>query len=157
MPLTAADVQKRILERTGDFDATTGDPVQGGGGYLEQQMAAVWAEYADKAYVAPRLQELYVERDLLERYLAAIQHKFDFRDSDAAFQRSQRIQTLATRRDNVKARIDGLEAMIAANRAPSTGQLVATAPIGSPFPLGIDANSRRYGGDPYFRGPWNYP
>lgn len=158
MALLAADVQKRILERTGDYDPTTGDPVLGGGGYLEQQVANVWTEYADKAHISPRLQELFVERDLLERYIAALQHKFDFRDSDASFSRSQRIATLTGRRDKAQERINDLLAMVAANRAGAVGQLTTVAPVAAPFgALGLDANSQRYGGSPYYRRPWGYP
>lgn len=151
MPLTTAIVQARILERTGDFDPTTGDalPVGMGGGFLAQQIGGVWAQYADKAYVAPRLQELYVERDLFERYRAAIQDRYDFSDSDAKFALSQRVDTLKVRRDTVQERIDALEAMAAANRAPAVGAITATAPVSPPFQGGIDANDRRYGGDPY--------
>lgn len=157
MALSAAQVQAAILGRTGDIDPTTGDPVVGGGGFLSTIIGAVWAEYADKAYVGPRLQELHVERDLYDRMIALIQHKFDFRDSDADFKRSQRVQRLVDRRDKVIENLNGVLAMVAANRAPAVGLITATAPVGPPFPLGIDANSRRYGGDPYSRRSRNYP
>lgn len=157
MPLDAATIQARILERTGDFDPTTGDPVVGGGGYLEQQVAGVWAMYADKAYVAPRLQELYTERDLFERALALLQDRYDFSDSDAKFTRSQRVQTLKDRRDEIQMRIDQVEAMVAANRTPAVGPILTVAPVGPPFLFGPDANSPRYGGSPYWPRPWNYP
>jgi hypothetical protein len=155
--LTAADVQKRILERTGDFDPTTGDPLQGGGGYLEQQIAGVWAQYADKAYVAPRLLELYVERDLAIRYRTALQHLYHFRDSDADFARDERFDHLETVVDEDRTEIERIETIAAANRSPAVGQLTTTAPMGRPWPFGLDANSPRYGGSPYYRRPWGYP
>lgn len=159
MPVTAAQVQAAILGRTGDIDPTTGDPVVGGGGYLSTIIASLWTEYADKAYIAPRLQELYVERDLFDRMLALIQQNVDFNTpgSEISIRLSQRIATLSGRRDKVIEKLNGLVAMVKANRAPAVGQITATAPVGSPFPIGVDANSRRYGGDPYFRRPWNYP
>jgi hypothetical protein len=157
MAETAATIQAKILVRTGDVDATTGDPVLGGGGYLSTLIAGIWGEYADKAYVAPRLQELYTERDLFDRMITLIQDRFDFSDSDASFKRSQRVQTLVDRRDVVQGKIDALLAMVAANRAPAVGAITATAPMGPPFPLGVNANHPQYGGSPYFRRPWGYP
>jgi hypothetical protein len=157
MPLSAADVQKRILERTGDFDPTTGDPVQGGGGYLEQQIAGVWAQYADKAYVAPRLQELYTERDLLERYIAAIRHRYNMSADGVTENRDQRTERLIGQRDHLSENIEQVEATASANRAPAVGPLLTTAPVSSPFAGSSDANSPRYGGSPYWRRPWGYP
>lgn len=157
MALTAAQVQAAIIGRTGDVDATTGDPVVGGGGYLATVVASVWAEYADKAYVGPRLQELYCERDLLDRMVALIQHKFDFRDSDATFSRSQRVKTLLDRRTAVQNKIEAIETTAAANRAPAVGQMTTAAAVGPPYPFGVDASDPRYGGDPYTRRPWGYP
>lgn len=151
MVQTAASIQARILDRTGDIDPTTGDAVVGGGGYLESKIAGLWSQYADKAYVTPRLQELFVERDCYRLMLALLQDRFTFRDSDATFNRSERVDRLVKLRDGVQEEIDRIVDMASANRAPAVGTLTATAPIGPPFPLGLDANSRRYAGDPYFR------
>jgi hypothetical protein len=159
MPLTAAQiVQARILERTGDFDPTSGDalPVGAGGGFLEQQIAGVWAQYADKAYVAPRLQELYVTRALLLRGQTARRQVYDFSDSDAKFTPSQVYDHFAAELATVEQEITETLAMAAANRAPAVGPILTQAPIGPPVPGGVDANDRRYGGDPYRR-RFRYP
>ena len=129
----------------------------GGGGYLDSVIGTVWAEYADKQYIAPRLQELYVERDLFERMIALIQDRYDFTDESASFKRSQRVQTLTERRDKVIEKIEEIEQMIAANRAPAVGPILASQAFGPPSPLGLNAGSPRYGGSPYFRRPWGYP
>jgi hypothetical protein len=65
-------------------------------------------------------------------------------------------ERLMERRSTVQEKIDALEVMAAANRAPAVGPILAQAPVEPPYPNGIDANSRRYGGDPYLRRsyPW---
>lgn len=157
MPLTSAQVQAAILGRTGDIDPTTGDPVVGGGGYLETRIAALWAQYADKAYVSPRLQELFVERDCYRVQIGLLQDRFTFRDSDAAFNRSERVDRLMKLRDAVQEQIGELVAMAAANRAPAVGPMSTAAPIGAPPGSVLDGNHPRYGGSPYYRRPWGYP
>lgn len=157
MAETAVTIQAKILGRTGDIDPTTGDPVVGGGGYLSTLVASIWSEYADKAYVGPRLQELYTERDLYDRQIALIQDRYDFRDSDAQFSRSQRVERLIGRRDKVIEKIGQIEAMVNANRAPAVGPILATQAFGPSSVLALNAGSPRYGGSPYFRRPWGYP
>lgn len=157
MPETAATIQAKILQRTGDVDPTTGDPVVGGDGYLSTLISTIWSEYTDKAYIAPRLQELYVERDLYDRMVALIQDKYDFSDEQSSFKRSQRVQTLVDRRAVVQEKIGTLLAMVNANRAPAVGQLTAVAPVRPLFPGAIDANNPRYTGSPYYRRPWSVP
>jgi hypothetical protein len=157
MPETAVTIQAKILQRTGDIDPTTGDPVVGGGGYLSSLIAGVWSEYSDKAYVAPRLQELYTERDLYDRMIALIQDKYDFTDEQSSFKRSQRVQTLVSRREVVQQKVEALLLMVNANRAPAVGQLTTVAPVSPPFPQEIDAGSPRYGGSPYYPRPGGYP
>lgn len=154
MPLSATQVQAAILGRTGDIDPTTGDPVVGGSGYLETRIASLWAQYADKAYVTPRLQELFVERDCYQIQIGLLQDRFTFRDSDATFNRSERVDRLIELRTAVQTAIEDLISTASANRAPAVGPITAGAPVSPPFPGGLDANSPRYGGSPYYRRPW---
>ena len=54
--VTSADIQQRIVLEVGD----TREQV------LSAMVASVWAEFADKAYIHPRLQELYTKRALID-------------------------------------------------------------------------------------------
>jgi hypothetical protein len=153
----AATIQKRILDRTGDIDPTTGDAIVGGGGYLSSIISKIWNTYADKAYISPRLQELYTERDCYDAMLGILQEKYTFRDADTEINEGDLPKNVAARRDKVQERIDALVAMAAANRPGAVGQITTTAPVSAPYGGLIDANNRRYSGDPYFPRRWGYP
>lgn len=145
--VTAASVQSLIIAEVGD----TPD------GLLAQQMATIWASYADKAYIWPRLQELYAKRRAIDFVMGTLRSNVDFSMSgDLSLKLSDRTAFLMDRRKEVQCQIEVEECKAQAVRVPVVTPLVTTEiepaqPPGSyPVPDIDSSNSPVYRGDPYY-------
>jgi len=147
MALAAADIQRLVVLRVGD----TPD------GLLAANIAAIWASYADKAAVYPRLQELYTQREAVELAAARVRAEVDFGTSgDISIRASQQFAALLAMRRELDAQLAELETRARGARVGVVGPLVAVAPQspprGVPVPSGPpDANAPAYQGDAYTR------
>lgn len=158
MALSDADAQTLILRKVGDVDPVTGDPVEYGlvsiAGVVGASMSLLWDSHADKAQIAPRLRELYVERDSYDLILGCLSALVDYTLEGETIKLSQRLATIQKRRDTVQAAIVVLQTTALNRRAPAIGLITTVAPISPPTgpviePFGPDANSGRYSGSPY--------
>lgn len=172
MPVTEAQVQALIITKVGDLDPVSLDPVPtqspptAGTGLLATNLATVWAYYADKAGIGPRLQALYVERDLLVMKLDALGMLMDMTPvAGLAFHESQKAAVYLKRYDQLVADIARTEAgALAAGRiGGAIGPLAQQAPAQPPTPAPatpyappspyMDPNDPRFSGSPYWPGP----
>jgi hypothetical protein len=161
MPVTAADVQRLIVLKVGDVDPATGDPpLAGGAGMIASNITTLWAARADKAYAAPRLQELYVQRDALELVIGILRHYVDITQGDPALsaKQSQRAVVAQQQRDAIQAEIEVVERRAIASTGGAgvaLGPITTTAPVAPaddasrPLTLTPDPNDPVYGGTPY--------
>lgn len=158
MALSDADAQTLILRKVGDVDPVTGDPVEYGlvsiAGVVGASMSLLWDSHADKAQIAPRLRELYVERDSYDLILGCLSALVDYTLEGESVKLSQRITNIQKRRDSIQTDIIALQAVALGRRTPAVGLILTVAPISPPTgpviePFGPDANSGRYSGSPY--------
>lgn len=156
MAVNDAQIQSLIVLEVGD-EVTAAWP----SGILSANIATVWASYADKALIAPRLQELYSKRRCIDIIVGIVRGQVTFSISgDHSRNQSDKAKALMDMRRACQDEITLLEAKARANRAPANDELAATAPIAPPDANGPDANDSRYRGDPYkppFGDPFRRP
>lgn len=125
-----------------DFNLTSAQPVY-------NQVAALFASYADKVYTFPRLQDLYTRRQVAANLLGSVWAAVDFVEAGVDEKDTDYTANLQGLYDNYDAEIKRLESIAQSNRTPATAMITATAPVMSrhrPNP-----NYRGYGGDPKLR------
>jgi hypothetical protein len=157
--VTAALIQGLIKARVGDVDPTTGDPTTAGSGVIATHLPVLWEAYADKAQVAPRLQELHVERDAIKLVLAVLRPRVDFSSPlTLGLKEHQQVQTLEGQLQAAEAQIERVELQARRQGVPQVGTLRTVEPVSPPtgteaIPLtGPNANSPEYTGSPYVAG-----
>jgi len=143
--VTIAQVQALIIAEVGDTPTGT----------LAAQMPVIWASYADKARVSPRLQELYAKRRAIDLVLGSLRGVVNTTIDGLSKQGHQQIDTLMALRKATQDDIADVEkksrGMRGAALQPLTNVAIETPPTG-PRPFGpIDSNSPEIGGDPYYR------
>jgi hypothetical protein len=150
MAVTDADIQNIIILEVGDTVNNV----------LANNIAMFWSSYADKAQIAPRLQELYTQR----RCIDAVMADPTFRDAvsfsmsgDLSLQLHERRDAMAKRRGEVQGQIDHIERWERQLQPPVVEQLktkeIELPPAldpNPPNPTVLDANSPVYRGDPYY-------
>jgi len=143
--VTTAQVQALIIAEVQDTPT----------GLLAALMPTIWASYADKAQVAPRLQELYAKRRAIDLVLGSVRTAVNRAASGISKHDHQQIDTLLAMRKVADADIVELEKQIRGRRGPALTPLTNVAIETPPQPgdplAPIDANDPRYGGDPYRR------
>ncbi len=145
--VTIAQVQALIIAEVGDTPTGT----------LAAQMPVIWASYADKAQVSPRLRELYAKRRAIDLVLGSLRAVVNTTIDGLSKQGHQQIDTLVALRKATQDDIADVEkksrGMRGAALQPLTNVAIETPPTG-PRPFGPpDANSEVYGGSPYYRSP----
>lgn len=119
----------------------------------------LWDRWADKASVAPRLQELYTKRDLIDLALAYHRTSVDMKVAVRELKNNQLYTNLAQMRADTQAEIVRVEALARARRAATVGALTTTTPTVPPFTVGApqypafpvpDANDPALRGSPYY-------
>lgn len=143
--VTIAQVQALIIAEVGDTPTGT----------LAAQMPVIWASYADKAQVSPRLRELYAKRRAIDLVLGSLRAVVNTTIDGLSKQGHQQIDTLNALRKATQDDITDVEkksrGMRGAALQPLTNVAIETPPTG-PRPFGpIDSNSPEIGGDPYYR------
>lgn len=159
--ITADDIQRIIVLRVGDLDPATGDPpVAGGAGMVASNISTLWALRADKALIAPRLQELYVQRDAIDLIIGLLRHQIDVTqgDSTLAVRQNQRVAEAELQRKAVQDEITLVEQRAEKARSGAVAPITQREPV-SPQdaieevwrsnPWFPDAGSQRYSGSPY--------
>ncbi|GAC1326400.1 MAG: hypothetical protein NVSMB2_25500 [Chloroflexota bacterium] len=158
MALADVDTQTLIIRRVGDIDPITGDPLEYGvtsiAGVIGSSMTLLWSAHADKAQIAPRLRELYVERDAFDLVIAQLGALVDVTIEGETQHLSQRVDRLAKRRYQIEQEITALQKLALARRSGVLGPITTTAPESPPvlqpiYPWGPDANDGAYSGSPY--------
>lgn len=138
-----ADIQALIILEVGD-EITTAWP----SGVLTANIAAMWASFADKALIAPRLQELYTKRRAIDTVLGIVRSQVTFNiANDHSRNQSDKAKTLLSMRGEVQADITAVEKQARSARGGVAGVITTVAPITPAFPP--DANNPTYQGSPY--------
>ncbi len=146
--VTDTDIKANIILEVGDTIDSR----------LANNIDRLWNSYADKAFVAPRLQELYVHRACIEVVLASpeIRNAVSFSMSGDLSQRlGERRDALALRRREVQAEIEHVQSWERQLQPPVLESIKATeievppALRTAPPPPVLDANDPRYRGDVY--------
>jgi hypothetical protein len=115
----------------------------------------LWEAYADKALVAPRLQELYVERDAIKLVLAVLRPQVDLQAGQAlALKRHQKLDTLNAQLTTVERQIVAIEHAAQRRGTPRAAPITTVEPVSPPsgevaVAAGPNANDPRYTGSPY--------
>lgn len=162
MTITAADVQRLIVLKVGDLDPATGDPpIVGGAGMIASNISTIWATRADKALIAPRLQELYSQRDALDMIIGTIlRHQVDITQGDPSLsvRQNQRVVAAQQQRKDLQTEIDKIETLAQAARGGAVGQITQQEPVTvadawnqemSESLLSPDPGAPRYSGSPF--------
>lgn len=137
------DIQALIILEVGD-EVTTAWP----SGVLTANIVAMWESYADKALIAPRLQELYTKRRAIDAVLGIVRNQVTFNiANDHSRNQSDKAKTLLSMRGEVQADIKQIETQARSGRPGVAGQITTTAPITPTYPP--DANDPAYQGSPY--------
>lgn len=138
-----ADIQALIILEVGD-EVTAAWPT----GVLFTNIATMWDSFADKALVAPRLQELYTKRRAIDAVLGIVRGQVTFNiANDHSRNQSDKAKTLLSMRQEAQAEIVRLEAQARSNRGGVAGVITTVAPITPTNPP--DANDPAYQGSPY--------
>jgi len=148
--VTPQEIWNMLIAEVGDTTPST----------LAAWAPTIWDSYADKAFVYPRLQELYFHKRLIDIKLGSLANFVDASMSgDVSVRLSQRSDFLTNRKKEVQAEIEKVECWARSVRPPVVETLVATEietppPPGTPLPTPPpwDANSPLYKGDPYWTG-----
>lgn len=140
-----ADIQALIIAEVGDTPTGT----------LATLMPTIWASYADKALVSPRLQELYAKRRAIDLVLGGLRGAVDITIDGLAKRNHQQVDTLIAMRKTTEDDIVAVEqrsrGMRGAALQPLINTEIETPPTG-PRPFGpLSGNSPELGGDPYYR------
>jgi hypothetical protein len=152
-----------IVLEVGDLDPATGDPpVPGGAGMIASNISTIWATYADKALIAPRLQELYTRRRALDMLIGTIlRHQVDVTQGDPtlAVRQNQRVVAAQQQRKDVQTEIDKVESLALAARGGAVAPITQQEPVTpqdavnreyQQNPWFPDAGNQRYSGSPYY-------
>lgn len=146
MTVSDAQIQSLLILEVGD-EVTSAFP----GGMLATNIAMAWASYADKALIAPRLQELYTKRRCIDLVLGVVRGQVTYQiANDHTFNGSDKAKTLLNLRQECQTEIAAIEARARGNRGGASGMLTATAPVSPPDNQPPDANDSRYSGSPYY-------
>jgi len=138
-----ADIQGLIILEVGD-EVTAAWPT----GVLTANIATMWASFADKALVSPRLQELYTKRRAIDAVLGIVRNQVTFNiANDHSRNQSDKAKTLLSMRKDTQDEIARLETQARSGRPGVAGQITTTAPITPTYPP--DANDPAYQGSPY--------
>lgn len=148
MPLTAEQAQRLIVLRIGDIDPETGDPTRSTYGVAAMGVALLWDAYADKALIASRLQELYVQRDAIEMVLGVLAVRSDITTDTQTLKRSQVWDHYQKKLDATVGELVKVQTLALGQRRPAVGQITTVEPVSPPGGL-ISANDPRYTGSPY--------
>ena len=133
-------IKQLILEEVGDFPDH----------YLKDRLDTVWDSYADKGYVAPRLQEYYTKKRLIDLALGHVRHLTDTAISpDQGAKLSQMTANLRAMKTELLVDIQATVNSAAAGVYAASGYLTNTVPINPPYSGGPDANDIIYHGTPY--------
>src|SRR5690242_6739591 len=136
------DIQQLIVLEVGD-EPTAAFP----GGILAANIATVWASYADKVALAPRLQELYSKRRCIDLVLGVVRGLVDYEIvNDRRRNQSQKAKALEAMRTDCQAEIDTIEKKARTNRPGVAGLITTVTPQSPPSTLIPDANDPRYRG-----------
>jgi hypothetical protein len=112
---------------------------------LSGQMAVLWDLYAEKRYVAGRLQYLYTKRHAIGLLQGQHWQDVTVQDAGTSLNDSDLVKNLATIAEGVDAEIAALEKRALGARAGCVGAITATAPVS--VTSGNDPNARQYRGD----------
>jgi hypothetical protein len=141
-----SDIQALIVLEVGD-EVTTAWP----SGVLNANIVTMWASFADKAQIAPRLQELYTKRRAIDAVLGIVRGQVTYNiANDHSRNQSDKAKTLLSMRKETQDEIVRVEMQARSNRPGVAGQITTTAPISPPVVGGVDANDPRFQGSPYF-------
>jgi len=143
--VTVTQVQSMIMAEVGDTPTGT----------IAALLPVIWASYADKAQVAPRLQALYTQRKALDIRIGGLQAVVNTTIDGLSKQGHQQIDTLVVLRKATQDEIATVEkqsrGMRGAALQPLANVEIERPPTG-PEPFGpISGNNPVYGGDPYRR------
>lgn len=152
MALTAEQAQQLIVLRVGDVDPETGDPTRSTYGVVAMGVALLWAAYADKALIAPRLQDLYVERDAIKMVLGVLANRYDLVSEGESLKRSQVWDHYQKMLDATVVELVKVQTFALGQRRPAVGQITTVEPISPPWPGGPNGNDGAYSGSPYSSG-----
>jgi hypothetical protein len=173
MPLTDLDRQLLLIQRVGDVDADTGDPVSpfkpGSNGIILINSERLWEKYIGYSYLQPlglghRLFEAYYMRSAVELVIGVLESRVDFSAVGTAMRVSLNQRRARAERfiDTLSDRIQKLEDMLQMWSPPLIGMLTTTVPITPPvpgqlsspgWPWRVNADDPRYSGSPYW-GSW---
>ncbi len=106
----------------------------------------LWAAWAEKALIFPRLQYLYCKRHCLEIMAGQMRILVPVTVQGLNLQQDKRLTNVQTLMKDVQGQIDTVEKQAAASRPPALGYLTQKNAI-MPRPLQPDPNSRAYRGD----------
>lgn len=146
MTLDDTSAGQKILAEVGDQ-----------GGTAEGLLPILWDAYADKALVAPRLQELYVKRSVIDVVRAQLRNQVDVAGMGTELQakKSQRVAALVQMRTETESEIKRLERRVMATRF-GTATITAVTPEVPPWapnaptpPCYPDGNDEAWRGSPY--------
>lgn len=113
---------------------------------LANNVATLWALYAEKALVAPRLQYLYAKRHALDFRIGRLSAQVDLLLGTDKIVQEQEVQHLRQMRADVEAEIKVVETRARANRTPTVGKITAREPQ-PPWPDAPDPSDSLYRGD----------
>lgn len=178
MTFTDTDNLLLLIQRVGDVDADTGDPVlpgsPGTNGIVLRNASRIWNKYSDRLQIAPpslgaQIFDQYFMIDATQLVIGVLESRVDFSAVGTAMrvQLSQRIEARNAQMERFATRLAALEARSAALVPPGQAAIVANNPINPPLPgersspsgnpFIADANDPRYSGSPYWRGTPRWP
>jgi hypothetical protein len=152
--LTDQQIQVQILNKLGDLDSQTLQPIQGPYGGLPPNGAAAariadfWSRHEDKTRV-PGLRELCTALDCCDLLIGQLTDFIDSNVLNFSDKDSQQFDHRKEQRANIQRAIELLVAQEAANRTPVVGTLTAKVPNAGPDGLAA-ASHERFGGSPYY-------
>lgn len=138
MPLTADAYKAQIVDEVGDTAS----------GHIAANVSTYWTMYDHVTSL--HLRYLYAKRKAIDVLLGKVREQVDMTGVEgvrAAL--DQKSKHLLAMRETVEADIKATTMQGAGQ--PTIGTLTQTAPVMPPVTGGIDANDRRYRGDPYRR------
>lgn len=145
------DQAASVAQIISDLNLTNDAP----SGPVYTMISALWASYADKANIYPRLQTWYTYRQVADNLLGGVWQATEWKQADVEENNEGFSTNLRKWRDAANDEIVKLEGHANANIAMLTGQPTVTAPGMPTSPFAPDPNWLGFRGDPRFpsRGP----
>ena len=146
-----ASILRVITSEIGDTDNSL----------LASVLPILWTSFADKALIAPRLQEHYTRRSAIDVVIATLRQTADVsQGTDLSEKQSQWVKNLQDMRLSIQTEILVVEHRARALRSPATGQLFTVSPsvpfdVVGVLPGNVVWASVSNPADPYFRGDLN--